>query len=499
MSSVSEVIKEQETAGIKKVAICVPMRGKVDGIFLQSYLALFIHLLKKKGIIAQPIFSDAMPLDRARCDLAKSAILNKSDYILWLDSDMVMTEKHFEKAWGTLHERDENGDERFIVTGMYYEREIPYDAVIRKKNALGIYEKIMDFPDDKVFTVDGMGFGFVLMKSKPLHDAFAVTKGHPFKWTEKVSEDLFFCDLMLGGGELCETSMVDKDNKPITYKMYCNPSIQIPHYGSYVTQWHHLHYKLDEYADTSELTRYLQIQSEECYTKCVEGALNMCKAWQEKFGKDADESKLEEKDILEFYRTTPLYLYDLTWFWSHSAQSRDMIVNRTIPNSGRVLDFGCGIGSYGLSYAESNKNSKVDFYDINTPNLAYLRHRITKRENKGNLTKDNCVVYDEGKLPEKEEEYDMIFALDVLEHLKNPGVEVAKLRKLLKKDGTLIAQVSPKGPFQPQHISELDLNKHGFLQLDIYTYARDDSEQALNYAKNVQTVKDNMTVKPMKK
>ena len=64
MSSIQE-IKNKENE-IKKLAICVPMRGKVDVIFMQSYLALFIHLLKKRGIVAQPVFSDAMPLDKAQ-------------------------------------------------------------------------------------------------------------------------------------------------------------------------------------------------------------------------------------------------------------------------------------------------------------------------------------------------------------------------------------------------------------------------------------------------
>ena len=496
MSSIQE-IKNKENE-IKKLAICVPMRGKVDVIFMQSYLALFIHLLKKRGIVAQPVFSDAMPLDKARNQLAKSAILNKSDYALWLDSDMVMTEAHFEKAWNTLHKLDDEGKERFIVSGIYYEREIPYDAVIRNKNELGLYSKIMDFPDDKPFKIDGMGFGFVLMKSQPLKDAFAATQGKPFQWTEKVSEDLHFCDLMSGNSELTNIRMVDKDKNPITYDIWCDPEIQIPHYGSYTTQWHHLHYKLDEYADTSELARYLKIQSEECYTKCVNGALAMCKEWQSVFGKNRDDSTIPEAEVLKFYRNTKGYLYDLTWFWSHSRQTRDMVVKRWVKDAPRVLDFGCGLGDYGLMYLADYPKTKMDFYDINIANLDYLKYRIDKKSEKGHFQKENCTVY-EGELPPNEDKYDMIFALDVLEHLKNPSVEVAKIRKMLKRNGTLIAQVSPKGAFQPQHISEIDISLHGFIQTDLYTYVRDDSDMAVSYAANVKRIKDNMVVNPMKR
>lgn len=89
--------------------------------------------------------------------------------------------------------------------------------------------------------------------------------------------------------------------------------------------------------------------------------------------------------------------------------------------------------------------------------------------------------------------------MDVLEHIKNPEEEAKRLRKMLKKDGLLIAQVSPKAMFQPQHISEIDLGKYGFLQIDNFKYIRDDSDVAKNYAKIVSGIKDNITSVPMKK
>ena len=497
MPTITDIMNENAPQ-IRKIALCVPMRGKIDSVFMQSYLSLFIHLLKKKGLVAQPIFSDGMPLDKARNSLVKSAILNKSDYALFMDSDIVMTEAMFERLWETLHSTDEDGNERFIVTGIYYEREIPYDAVIRQRNEIGLYEKIMQFPEDKPFPVDGMGFGFVLMKMQPLKDAFNATKGYPFRWTDKVSEDLYFCDIM--GGDGSAGIQMRKDNKPdgelITYKIWCDPRAQVPHYGSYVTQWHYLHYKLDEYSDIQELKRYLKIDAEEVYQRCMHGALNMCKAWTDKFGKDKNEADLEEAAVLDFYRNTDLYLYDLTWFWSHNRSAREAVLNVMTNrfqkgSEVRVLDFGCGIGDYGLWYASENPKAKVDFHDINTHNLAYLKHRIALRETQGDIPKGNCSIIAEKELPE-EEKYDIILALDVLEHIKNPGEVALKLRKLLKRNGTLIGKVEPKGAFQPQHISELDLNACGFLQTDIYTYVRLDSDVAVNYVATVNNLKANM-------
>ena len=95
---------------------------------------------------------------------------------------------------------------------------------------------------------------------------------------------------------------------------------------------------------------------------------------------------------------------------------------------------------------------------------------------------------------DKAEHYDQIIALDVIEHVKHPEEIVARIRKMLKRNGTLIAQVSPKVMFQPQHISEIDLCQHGFLQTDVYVYVRDDSDMAKNYKKIVQGVKNNMSI-----
>jgi 2-polyprenyl-3-methyl-5-hydroxy-6-metoxy-1,4-benzoquinol methylase len=496
MPTITEMVQENAPE-IKKLALLVPMRGKIDCIFLQSYLALFIHLLKKKGIVAQPVFSDAMPLDKARCQLVKSAILNKADYALWMDADVVMTENMFERLWETLHTDDEEGNERHIVSGVYYEREIPYDAVIRARNELGLYEKIMQFPEDEPFKVDGIGFGFVLMKMQPLRDAFASTKGFPFRWTQKVSEDLYFCDIIGGVGDV---PMVDKDGKPIKYTIWVDPRVQVPHYGSYTTQWHYLHYKLDEYHDIQELKRYLKEDAEVVYQKCMHGALNMCKAWQDKFGKDKDEKDLPEEDVLDFYRNTDLYLYDLTWHWSHNRQGRESVMNaitdRTRGDKIKVLDFGCGIGDYGLQIAQNNPDAKVYFYDINIHNIEYLKSRIALREVQNLIPKGNCVILD--KLPEKPEEFDVVLALDVLEHIKEPRDVANNLHHVLKRNGVLLGIVSPKGSFQPQHISELDLNTCGFLQTDVYTYVRMDSDLASSYASKVDKLKTNMHRKNLK-
>jgi 2-polyprenyl-3-methyl-5-hydroxy-6-metoxy-1,4-benzoquinol methylase len=479
---------------LKTLAICVPMRGKVDCVFMQTYLSLFISLMKRNDIIVQPVFSDAMPINVARCALAREAIMMKADYILWLDSDIILKDIMIDRLWNTLHEKDEDGKERFIVSGIYYEREAPYDAVIRRKNELGRHEKIMQFPDDKPFKVDGIGFGIVLMKSLPLLEAFHASKGYPFSF-DGSSEDLYFCDIVRGN----HPTIKPKD----IFDIHIDPSVQVPHYGSYVTQWHYLRYKLDEYADVKELALYKKsdlgdpkMYLEECFQRCSHGSLNMCRAWQEKFGKNRDENTIPEDEILEFYRNTTLYVYDLTWYWSHNRANREMIADelsgyRHNP-SPRVLDFGCGNGDYGLEFIENSPSAKIDFYDINIDCLNYLKRRILIRETQNIIPKDSCKIITEGSLPTENEQYDIIFALDVLEHIKNPEKTASKLKSLLKRNGVILAQISPRGKFQPQHISQIDLTAHGFLKISQFRYVRDDSDIAKEYATHVENVEKNV-------
>jgi SAM-dependent methyltransferase len=51
------------------------------------------------------------------------------------------------------------------------------------------------------------------------------------------------------------------------------------------------------------------------------------------------------------------------------------------------------------------------------------------------------VVGDVHKLPFKKESFDVVLCLEVLEHVRKPWVAVEEIRRVLKKNGTLIASV----------------------------------------------------------
>jgi 2-polyprenyl-3-methyl-5-hydroxy-6-metoxy-1,4-benzoquinol methylase len=90
-----------------------------------------------------------------------------------------------------------------------------------------------------------------------------------------------------------------------------------------------------------------------------------------------------------------------------------------------ALDFGCGQGAFSQRLVDSG--IIVDGVDINTDQIkAQLRNKITLDLNKG-ISPDKF----SGK-------YDIIIALEILEHLQNPWKYLSDCLALLKDDGLLL-------------------------------------------------------------
>ena len=91
-----------------------------------------------------------------------------------------------------------------------------------------------------------------------------------------------------------------------------------------------------------------------------------------------------------------------------------------------VLDVGCGTGAF--LYKIKDLTSKRFGCDFNI-------NQYKENDNKKNIKKVNL---DGEKLPYSENEFDIVFCLDVLEHLFNPYVLVEECLRVLKKDGVFI-------------------------------------------------------------
>ena len=489
MSTNVKVQGVNKPAGQTRVGLCVPMRGGVDTNFMASFVNLIFHVLQKPNTLPMPIFSETMPIDAARNEIAKHAILSQCDYLLWLDSDVMLSPEMFDHMWAAIHTPEPDGTRREVVTGIYYARAPPYNPVIRKFHKFHRFfdpENIMftplySYPEDRLFEVDGAGMGCVLMRRSALDLVFNETKGHPFQFlSDKVSEDLFFFM------KLREGVLDHKGNKRVL-KVWADPFVQCIHAGASVGQWHFKHSQADRYSDVQELAEFTKQEPEEVLTKCLDASIDLMSQWVARFGKDrAAYAKITKEELDSFYHDVD-YRYDLTFYWFNNFKRREGALAKFDFAPGKAfscLDFGCGIGDFGLNIAERYPDSKVILYDINAKNLEYLKWRIACRLGDKRVKEEQAWVMDSPDLLKKLDgvKFDVIFCMDVLEHIKEPKEQIDFLREHLKPQGILIAQVSPMQPLQPQHISAPNLVEHGFVQLDDMTYCLPENDIAKKVA-----------------
>jgi len=126
----------------------------------------------------------------------------------------------------------------------------------------------------------------------------------------------------------------------------------------------------------------------------------------------AVEHELERAgDEALLYRTSRMYLYDLTVFAMSQTKAPYLaLAARRIPAPARVLDLGCGIGSDGLALAQAGYD--VTFADFANPSTDYLRWRLAYRGLAAPLHDLDAGTLGGG--------FDVAYAFDVIEHVRDP-------------------------------------------------------------------------------
>lgn len=122
-------------------------------------------------------------------------------------------------------------------------------------------------------------------------------------------------------------------------------------------------------------------------------------------------------DERSFYRTSEIYLYDLTAFaMSGTKDPYRQAIRRLVPSGARLLDYGCGIGADGLRLLESGY--RVEFADFANPSVEFLRWRLARRGLE-------APVHDlDRDVPAG---FDLAYAFDVIEHVEDPWAFLAEL------------------------------------------------------------------------
>jgi SAM-dependent methyltransferase len=164
--------------------------------------------------------------------------------------------------------------------------------------------------------------------------------------------------------------------------------------------------------DTEDVATFFGLELDFCRDRIWDyGPAEMAARWEEIHPQTPAE-------IREFYRKTELYVWELTqWHASASRERYRKIVNAVIdlcpPDSHpRVLDFGAGIGTDVIGFAE--RGYSVFFADVPGITAEFTKHRLRRRGLEAvflPVTRD---------IPAVPGMFDIILCFDVLEHVPNP-------------------------------------------------------------------------------
>ena len=195
-----------------KTLIALPCMDMVHTIFMKSLIGM-----DRVGTCGFAFSCSSLIYD-ARNTLAKQAVTEGYDRVLWLDSDMDFEPDLLKRLSADMDEGRE------LVTALYFKRKAPVKPVIYKnlgfiqnENDKGItpvavsYE---DYPQDSIFTIAGCGFGGCLV-SVDLINRIGDKFGLPFSPIMGFGEDLSFCTRA----------------SELGVEMYCDSRIKMGHVG----------------------------------------------------------------------------------------------------------------------------------------------------------------------------------------------------------------------------------------------------------------------------
>ena len=194
-----------------KTLICIPCMDMVHTEFMKSLLGM-----RRVGDTKYTIACSSLIYD-ARNTMARKAVKEGFDRVLWLDSDMSFEPDLMERLSARLDEGYE------FVSGLYFTRKAPVRPVLYSE--CGYYENEKgevtpaavwydEYPRDTIFEVKGVGFGGVMMTTEVISKV-AEKFGLPFAPMLGFGEDLSFC------GRASQVGV----------KMYVDGTIKMGHVG----------------------------------------------------------------------------------------------------------------------------------------------------------------------------------------------------------------------------------------------------------------------------
>lgn len=176
---------------INKLAVLIPCRDTLFSAHALSVMEL-VKFNTMNDIDTHVIMDASTVLLTQRQNLAQAALDIKSDYMLWLDSDIVCPST---TALRLLSHNEP------IVCANYVRRQVPHKGVAYEK--IGDWENPLPFDvQDDLVSIEGIGMGCMLMKTDVLENLDLPY--FDFTWTpvsnDWLGEDIYFCQKIKEAG-----------------------------------------------------------------------------------------------------------------------------------------------------------------------------------------------------------------------------------------------------------------------------------------------------------
>ncbi len=171
----------------KLIAVGIATYGQIAPEPYASMLSFYAKEQDRVKIIIEPYTY----IHLARTNILLKAIDIGATHLLFIDDDMVFPKEALDLL--LAHDKD-------IIGGLYYKRFPPHSPVIYKQQGDRLIVP-SDFPKDKLFEVDSIGTGFLLIKMEVFKNShppfFYYGKASDFKLKQNdlfdLGEDTTFC------------------------------------------------------------------------------------------------------------------------------------------------------------------------------------------------------------------------------------------------------------------------------------------------------------------
>lgn len=196
---------------MRKILIAVPCMDQLPAQFAHSLATLTSYGIEDAQISVW--FNLGSLIYSSRDQIAKKAICDEADLVMWFDSDMVFNPDTLIRMLKLI---DAGAD---MVTGVYYRRTPPFSPTIFKTMEIDLDKQTAEWTEfDEIpkepFEVAACGFGCVLMRTEVFVAVFAKF-GYMFTPIGNVGEDIAFCWRA----------------RQVGYQVIADPSIKLGHVG----------------------------------------------------------------------------------------------------------------------------------------------------------------------------------------------------------------------------------------------------------------------------